>query len=542
MSNEAVLPSSIRIAARPGEIINQDFVVQAPLPNGSLTATVLGDNSIFRLREFIAIRMVRERLSDEEWMQLPPALRDEAHRWSVTFEEVARADSGTPLPVSPGLHVTGIIDFFPPAGAAPNSYRATLAVDGLRSSRVEVPLLFVVGDIKVEFPAGPIVIHQNHWTPIPVRITLTGAPDTDLTLAVTHGYLEAPSTPVRVLSGYSANATLNMRVDGAPIGPLASNLTITGHSQKLNFVQFTAEVKPPLPPPLTREARLGLASTEIRAFHEAALGILVVGSPVGPTREVANGAYEQRYEFGSILKPLNGPPVYATRYVVTIDIAAIKCFGTDDPSGTDEPYIVVAVYGIDPLVRERAVQTSEIHLGSVEERAIFAQGHPLMPSPMFIPGDGKIQLNISLWEEEAARPAALQEKWRDLATAAILGGLTLLNPQAGAAAASLEAAKGVVTDASRMLIAAVSDFLGLADDHLGTREFSITADFLKRLIADGSGLPRTSPSIPGIRYNFPELPETPDATGRSWYFEGGGGSYRIFLSVRAAEVTLSPPP
>jgi hypothetical protein len=97
-----------------------------------------------------------------------------------------------------------------------------------------------------------------------------------------------------------------------------------------------------------------------------------------------------------------------------------------------------------------------------------------------------------------------------------------------------------VSDAARELITLVTDFLGLSDDHLATREFSITADFLKRLIADGSGLPRTSPSIPGIRYNFPELPETPDATGRSWLFEGGGGSYRIFLTVRTATINLTP--
>ena len=53
---------------------------------------------------------------------------------------------------------------------------------------------------------------------------------------------------------------------------------------------------------------------------------------------------------------------------------------------------------------------------------------------------------------------------------------------------------------------------------------------------------RASPSIPGIPYNFPELPETEDATGHSWLFEGGGGSYRIFLSIRAGEVDISPPP
>jgi hypothetical protein len=203
---------------------------------------------------------------------------------------------------------------------------------------------------------------------------------------------------------------------------------------------------------------------------------------------------------------------------------------------------VVAAYGIDPFVREAAVQINEIHFGSVDEKSIFAQGGRLIPQPILIPGDGNIQMNISLWDEEAARPTALQEKWREVVTAAILAGLTRLNPAVGAAAASLEVSKKVVTDASRELIKVVSDFLGISDDHLATREFSLTAGFLKRLIADGSGLPRTSGSIPGIHYNFPELPETPDATGRSWLFEGGGGSYRIFLSVRAAEVQLSAQP
>jgi hypothetical protein len=284
------------------------------------------------------------------------------------------------------------------------------------------------------------------------------------------------------------------------------------------------------------------ATAAIFKFHRESLGTLVVGSPVGATKQVAGGAHLQRFEFGSILKPLDGPPVYATRYLVTIDIAAIKCFGTDDPDGEDQPYIVAAVYGVDPLVREHAVQTNEIHFGDIEEGSIFAQGRQLTPNPILIPGDGNIQVNLSLWDEETARPSALQEKWKEAATAAIIAGLTLLNPAVGAAAASLETAKGIVTDLSRELITAVSDFLGIADDHIGTHEFSITADFLRRLIADGAGLPRTSPSIPGIPYNFPELPETEDPVGHSWLFEGGGGSYRIFLSVRAAEVTISPSP
>lgn len=299
-------------------------------------------------------------------------------------------------------------------------------------------------------------------------------------------------------------------------------------------------------PSVRRQLPRALSKQAILRFHTETLGILVVGSPVGSILDAANGAHEQRFEFGSIIKPLNNPPAVAARYLATIDIAAIRCFGTEDPGGGDEPYLVAAVYGIDPFVKEHAIQTSEIHFTKDDESigagAVFALGHQLTSTPIFIPGDGNIQVNISLWDEEVARPSALRDKWTGTVTAAILTGLTLLNPAVGGGAAALETAKGVVSDASRQLINIVGDFLGIADDHIATHEFPITADFLKRLIANGAGMPRTSPSIPGIKYNFPELPETEDPAGHSWLFEGGGGSYRIFLSVRATEVTLSPSP
>ena len=95
-----------------------------------------------------------------------------------------------------------------------------------------------------------------------------------------------------------------------------------------------------------------------------------------------------------------------------------------------------------------------------------------------------------LSDEEVASPSGLQETWKEAATAGILAGLTLLNPAVGAGAAALETAKGAVSDVARDIISAVvGDFLGIADDHIGTHEFSITADFLARLDADGTGLP-----------------------------------------------------
>ncbi len=349
MSKELVLPPNIRIAAKPGESVQQSFVVPS-LPSGNLTAHVIGDSSVFRLNELIAYEMVRYRLSDDEFEQLPPSLQDEDHRFYVVFEEVARAGAGTPLPVWPGLHVEGIISFYPPVWAPPSSFSATLAIDGLRPTRVEIPLLLVVGDIKVEFPSGPVVIHQNQWTPIPVRITLPGAPDTDLTLAVTHGYLNVPPTRVRVPTGRSVVATLNMHVtDNAPVGSLATSFTITGHSQKWNFVPFTAQIKPPLPPPPTFDQPL-----VIRKIHGE---YLRAGGPAGrlgyPTSKVQfNGDTAVRfYRGGRVEAKLSDAKIgvvtqaYVTHKAV-VTLLGFKCVresSRDGGSDQDEPYFVVSI-------------------------------------------------------------------------------------------------------------------------------------------------------------------------------------------------------
>jgi len=65
MPTDTVLPVNIRLAGRLGEIVHQDFVVQRPLPNGALVATIVDDDSVFRLREFVAFDFVRVRLTDE---------------------------------------------------------------------------------------------------------------------------------------------------------------------------------------------------------------------------------------------------------------------------------------------------------------------------------------------------------------------------------------------------------------------------------------------------------------------------------------------
>jgi hypothetical protein len=279
------------------------------------------------------------------------------------------------------------------------------------------------------------------------------------------------------------------------------------------------------------------AAEAIDRFHHDRLGMLTVGPALSAPRRLAAGAFEQQFKFGTIMKPLNREPVITSRFVVAIAVAAIKCFGTEDPSGEDEPYLISAIYAIDPMVREGAVQTARIDFGAVSERQVFGAGHQLAQG-FFIPGDGNIRMRVALWDQESARPANLEKKWGEAAKIAIIAGLTAAKPPAGGAVALLELATGWVSDISKAIGGVVADIFG--DNLIAERDFVINADFLSRLVREGS-LPRTSGSIPGFRYNFPETPEGGEA-GRSWLFEGGGGSYRIFFAVRTARIDLSPLP
>ena len=93
-----------------------------------------------------------------------------------------------------------------------------------------------------------------------------------------------------------------------------------------------------------KSASDAIAAQAIEQFHSTSLGILTVGSPTGPTRRTVNGDVEQAYSFGSIIKPANSFPDVGKRFHVTVTLAGVRCFGTDDPSGTDEPFLITSQF------------------------------------------------------------------------------------------------------------------------------------------------------------------------------------------------------
>ena len=63
----------------------------------------------------------------------------------------------------------------------------------------------------------------------------------------------------------------------------------------------------------------------------------------------ADGSYFQRYTLGTLnLSTLDAEPTQIEGLVASVKVATVKCFGTDDPGGTDEPYLIVSVMSVNP--------------------------------------------------------------------------------------------------------------------------------------------------------------------------------------------------
>jgi hypothetical protein len=288
-----------------------------------------------------------------------------------------------------------------------------------------------------------------------------------------------------------------------------------------------------------RTMRAAVVSKDIEQFYNNNFGILRVGSPKGMLVINPNGSHQQEYTFGTILHPLDAPITIPVRWLVTIEIAGVRIFGTDDPDGEDKPYLVTSVYAIDKGEQDKAVITTRIGPEDIGPKAsgdIFAQGRQLVDKAFFVPGDGEIRIHVTIMDAESGDPEKIKNAWSTAAQAAMAGALAAV-PGIGPPLAVLAKTTGLMDSIGDDLGATVSHIFG--DDLIGSIDFVIDNTFLSKFAEHQSGsLSRRSDSIPGIVYNFPPLSESgPEAA--TWLFRGHGqGTYRAFFRVSAAPVTF----
>ena len=75
-----------------------------------------------------------------------------------------------------------------------------------------------------------------------------------------------------------------------------------------------------------------------------------LGSPRGDLSRRPDGAYFQDFALATLeLADAASVPKVKESTQATVQLAAVKCFGTDDPGGTDEPFIVFSIVSVDPF-------------------------------------------------------------------------------------------------------------------------------------------------------------------------------------------------
>jgi hypothetical protein len=293
-------------------------------------------------------------------------------------------------------------------------------------------------------------------------------------------------------------------------------------------------------PPISLHALI--TAFEIEQFHSKTFGILSVGSPTGSLTRTADGSFLQTYTFGSIIKPLDQPAFLHGRFLATLELAGVRCFGTDDPDGTDKPYLVISVYAHDPSRPEEAVQTIKIgpeDIGEISPPQVFAQGRSLVDRPFFVPGDGTIRIHVKLFDQENGDPEDIKNKTSTALQVAMAAAITAI-PLIGPPAAVLAKSSGILDSVGDAFGGLLGDLFG--DDLIDQHDFVVDNQFLSTARDQPETLHRKSDSIPGASYNSPQLKEDGSPEGRSWLFDRGPGkgTYRVFFGFRVAEVTFPP--
>jgi hypothetical protein len=271
----------------------------------------------------------------------------------------------------------------------------------------------------------------------------------------------------------------------------------------------------------------------------------VLGNPLEGVQELENGGFSRRHEYGA-LQLLSMPRRMKEEfYVADIEVAAIKCFGTEDPGSDDEPYLLITAVApagaFMDAYRAGVVRTwrSERY-EDISEGEVFGTDLPVFQNILFGP-DG-ISLKLLLMEHEHGDEEELrrkiEEKGNKLAreiidAAALLAGLDIddetrdqvLDNEILKTLGDVSA--GVLTDL-------------LKDDRIDEKTWKIHGDILKTWADDPQAFERSDVAYPPgalpefVKTNFPREGIHDEAL----LFSGGGGSYKVYLRVTPKKVVI----
>lgn len=252
----------------------------------------------------------------------------------------------------------------------------------------------------------------------------------------------------------------------------------------------------------------------------------------------SGSSWVQDFALGQItLEDFQIDPKAFTFVEAEVKIAAVKCFGTEDSSGTDETYLVISLVSVDPDrgAQDRLVTTVRTAIdNNVFGGKVFCVSNTV--GKLRITGGG-LRINVVIVDHESGNADDLRDKIAAALNAGANEGARII---AGAASGGDQRLAGAVGDITEFDVGGVKPFkvltLGLADliaqalsdDVIGEHTFVVPAENISALLDQAtfsSSFRRTAELGPDIQFNWPPRPQD------EFLFSGGGGSYKIYFTI-----------
>ena len=301
----------------------------------------------------------------------------------------------------------------------------------------------------------------------------------------------------------------------------------------------------------TEAAISNISISRIQRFYRGTGGSLgPLGPPAGDIVRNSNGGVSQQYLLGEIhLNDIDGVAQGSTQFEVEVELSAVKCFGTEDPGGTDETFVIVSLTSINPNFSSGdslvLTQRTEI-INNVTGGAVIFKKRPV--GRVRATGGG-LKIHVAIFDHESGDANDLRDQIHRVLEDSARQGAQLL---AGAAAGGDQRLAGAVGDVTEFEVGGVKPFkiltLGIADlladllsdDLIGEHEFIIPAQNIKNL-ADQEVFNvscRRKPQELGadVQFNWP-VREADEPL-----LSGGGGSYKVFFTITPIKITRPTEP
>lgn len=261
-----------------------------------------------------------------------------------------------------------------------------------------------------------------------------------------------------------------------------------------------------------------------------------MGEPTGEISPQPDGAFSRDYQLGFIVKPLGEDCKAFTRYTVDVQLACIRCFATDDPGGTDEPYVIATLVNLNPMKGEdQHIVTKMFGPFSVRGGQTFCKA--LTIGEGVIPAGTGLRVHIALFDEEGGNHEEVREDVEEYIKEAVKTGAVAVAAAVGVGdvnTASTVAGDALNSNIGRAITGGLSHLVAdiWSDDFLGEKTYIINASDIKKVSTQeglNASLVRGDAELdPDVVYNFPTDPRNP-----AWMFDQPG-QYRVYLLIKAA--------